>query len=84
MGNLFTRILFGARWILAPVYLGLSASLIDLAYKFLVELYEKVLNVAHYNNEEITLMPAITYQLRSERGIAFMMIYPVMKTLSRV
>lgn len=55
MGNLFTRILFVARWIMAPVYLGLSASLIVLAYKFFLELYEIVLNLAHYNNEEIIL-----------------------------
>ncbi|HCJ6653989.1 TPA: TIGR00645 family protein [Klebsiella oxytoca] len=55
MGNLFTRVLFGARWIMAPVYLGLSVSLIVLAYKFFVELYEIVLNVARYNNEEIIL-----------------------------
>lgn len=47
MGNLFTRILFGARWIIAPVYLGLSASLIVLAYKFFVELYEIMPNLAH-------------------------------------
>lgn len=55
MGNLFTQVLFGARWIMAPVYMGLSASLIVLVYKFFVELYEIVLNVAHYNNEEIIL-----------------------------
>ncbi|CAK9885686.1 MAG: hypothetical protein XXXJIFNMEKO3_02093 [Candidatus Erwinia impunctatus] len=55
MGNFFTRVLFGSRWIMAPVYLGLSISLIVLAYKFFVNLYEVILNIAHYNDEEIIL-----------------------------
>lgn len=55
METIFTRLLFGARWIMAPVYLGLSVSLIVLACKFFTELYELVLNAAHLNNEEIIL-----------------------------
>lgn len=84
MGNLFTRVLFGARWIMAPVYLGLSASLIVLAYKFFVELYKIVLNVAHYNSEEIilSLLSLIDFVLIG--GLLVMVIFfPVMKTLSR-
>lgn len=55
MGNIFTKVLFAARWIMAPVYLGLVTGLGILAYKFFVVLYEIVLNVTHYNNEQIIL-----------------------------
>lgn len=55
MGKIFTRILFATRWVMAPVYLGLSAGLIILAYKFFMELYTIILNASHYNNEELIL-----------------------------
>ncbi|TBL89875.1 TIGR00645 family protein [Hafnia alvei] len=55
MGKIFTRILFATRWVMAPVYLGLSAGLIILAYKFFIELYTIILNASHYNNEELIL-----------------------------
>ncbi|MFQ6251586.1 TIGR00645 family protein [Yersinia enterocolitica] len=55
MDSIFTKVLFAARWIMAPVYLGLATGLIILTYKFFMELYEIVLNVSHYSNEEIIL-----------------------------
>lgn len=84
MGNLFTRILFWARWIMAPVYLGLSACLILLAWKFFVVLYETVLNLAHYHNEEIILSLLSLIDFALIGGLLVMAIFPVMKTLSHV
>ncbi|MFV8798196.1 TIGR00645 family protein [Yersinia enterocolitica] len=55
MDSIFTKVLFAARWIMAPVYLGLATGLMILTYKFFMELYEIVLNVSHYSNEEIIL-----------------------------
>jgi len=42
----FERLLFATRWILAPVYLGLSLALLALAFKFFQELFHLLSQVA--------------------------------------
>jgi uncharacterized protein (TIGR00645 family) len=41
------RLFFGSRWLLAPVYLGLSAALVILGIQFFQELYHAFLLVLH-------------------------------------
>ena len=41
----FEKLLFAARWLLAPVYLGLGLALIALAVKFFQEAFHLILNV---------------------------------------
>ena len=55
LGTLIEYIIFGGRWILAPVYLGMLVTLGILAYKFLEELIVMVENAASSNMHEITL-----------------------------
>lgn len=55
LGTLLEYILFSGRWILAPVYLGMLATLVVLAYKFAEELIVMIENAAHANMHEITL-----------------------------
>ena len=38
MQNFIEKLIFGARWLLAPLYVGLIVVLIVLAYKFVVDL----------------------------------------------
>ncbi len=45
MQNVVERLIFAARWLLAPLYLGLVVVLIILAYKFVVDLITLVTHV---------------------------------------
>jgi uncharacterized protein (TIGR00645 family) len=55
MEKLFGKIMFSARWIMAPVYLGLAAGLFILAYKFFLELVALFIQVPYINNEQLIL-----------------------------
>jgi uncharacterized protein (TIGR00645 family) len=45
MEKTIEKLLFASRWILAPVYLGLSLALLALGIKFFMELYNLLLHV---------------------------------------
>jgi uncharacterized protein (TIGR00645 family) len=49
------RTLFASRWLLAPVYLGLSAALLVLAAKFFQELYHAFSHVLVWSEAEVVL-----------------------------
>jgi len=46
------RIFFASRWLVAPVYLGLSVALLVLGYQFFTELYHAIHHVLHPMNPE--------------------------------
>lgn len=49
------RTLFASRWLLAPVYLGLSVALLVLAAKFFQELYHTFTHVFSWTEAEVVL-----------------------------
>lgn len=51
----FAKIMFSARWIMAPVYLGLAAGLSILSYKFFIEFIELFRQAPCINNEQLIL-----------------------------
>ena len=53
--RLFERAIFGSRWLLAPFYLGLAASLVVLLVKFVVKAFELFVHAATAGGEEITV-----------------------------
>lgn len=55
LGTLIEYTLFSGRWILAPIYLGMLATLGVLGFKFAEELIVMVENAAHSNMHEVTL-----------------------------
>lgn len=55
MERLIERILFGSRWLLAPVYVGLSLSLVVLVIKFFAELVHSLTNVLAATEAEVVL-----------------------------
>ncbi|BEM45022.1 hypothetical protein SME13J_36410 [Serratia marcescens] len=55
MEKLFAKIMFSARWIMAPVYLGLAAGLFILAYKFFLEFMVLFKEAPYINNEQLIL-----------------------------
>jgi len=49
------RVLFGGRWLLAPLYVGLLLSLIPILYRFFIEFYHLMQDVAVLEMKDITL-----------------------------
>ena len=45
MEKTIEKLLFASRWILAPVYLGMSLALVALGIKFFIELYHLLSHV---------------------------------------
>ena len=53
--NYVERILFGGRWLLAPLYVGLLLSLIPILYRFFIEFIHLMQDVAILEMKDITL-----------------------------
>ncbi len=49
------RLIYSCRWLLAPIYLGMSIALIALAIKFFQELAHFVPNLLEMNDSDLTL-----------------------------
>jgi uncharacterized protein (TIGR00645 family) len=49
------RVLFGGRWLLAPLYVGLLLSLVPLIYRFFIEFLHLMQGIATLEMQEITL-----------------------------
>ena len=49
------RLLFASRWLLAPIYLGLSLALITLCVKFFAELYHSLSHVLVLSESDVVL-----------------------------
>jgi uncharacterized protein (TIGR00645 family) len=56
MEKTIEKLLFASRWILAPVYLGMSLALVALGIKFFQELYHLVTGVAFMAEADMVLM----------------------------
>lgn len=53
--NLLEILLFGGRWLLAPLYLGLLSTLIAIIYRFAIELYDLFKIMTKADLHELTL-----------------------------
>jgi uncharacterized protein (TIGR00645 family) len=53
--DLLERMIFGGRWLLAPLYLGLMLSLLPLLYRFFHNFYELMLHMGDNDMHHITL-----------------------------
>lgn len=50
-----SKVVFMSRWLLAPIYLGLSAVLVVYIYKFFRNLYELLNHISELSDKELTL-----------------------------
>lgn len=55
METLIERLLFASRWILAPVYLGLSFALLALGIKFFQEIYHVLSHIVSMSESDMVL-----------------------------
>ena len=56
MEKTIERLLFASRWILAPVYLGMSLALVALGIKFFMELYHLLTHVVGMAEADLVLV----------------------------
>ncbi len=56
MEKTIEKLLFASRWILAPVYLGMSLALVALGIKFFMELYHLLTDVFTMTESDMVLM----------------------------
>src|SRR5690606_12314404 len=56
MERTIERLLFASRWLLAPVYLGMSLALVALAIKFFMELYHLLSHVVEMAEADLVLL----------------------------
>jgi uncharacterized protein (TIGR00645 family) len=63
------RLFFASRWLLAPVYLGLSAALIILGIQFFQELYHAFLLVLHVDAGHVEAVGEAGKAVSGEAGI---------------
>jgi uncharacterized protein (TIGR00645 family) len=56
MEKTIERLLFASRWLLAPIYLGMSLALVALGIKFFSELYHLLSHVIEMAEQDVVLM----------------------------
>jgi uncharacterized protein (TIGR00645 family) len=56
MEKTIERLLFASRWLLAPIYLGMSLALVALGIKFFSELYHLLSHVVEMAEQDVVLM----------------------------
>lgn len=56
MERIVERVLFASRWILAPIYLGLSLALVALGIKFFMELFHLLVEVFTMTEADLVLI----------------------------
>ena len=56
MEKTIERLLFASRWLLAPIYVGMSLALVALGIKFFSELYHLLSHVVAMAEQDVVLM----------------------------
>ena len=56
MEKTIERLLFASRWILAPIYLGMSLALVALGIKFFMELFHLLSHVVELAESDLVLV----------------------------
>ena len=75
MEKLFESLLYSARWLLAPIYLGLSLVLIALLFEFFESATYLLLNVYSMNETEVTLKVLTLVDVALVGGLIVMVMY---------
>jgi uncharacterized protein (TIGR00645 family) len=69
------RMFFASRWLLAPVYLGLSVALVVLGIKFFEELYHAFTHVFEWEEAEVVLSLLALVDLSLVAGLIVMVMF---------
>jgi len=69
------QLLFSSRWLLAPIYLGLSLALLALGIKFFQELWHLLPNILHVPEQEVILVVLTLVDLSLVGGLLIMVMF---------
>jgi uncharacterized protein (TIGR00645 family) len=69
------RLFFASRWLLAPVYLGLSVALVVLGIKFFAELWHALTHVMSLSEAEVVLSLLALVDLSLVAGLIVMVMF---------
>jgi uncharacterized protein (TIGR00645 family) len=69
------RLFFASRWLLAPVYLGLSVALVVLGIKFFEELYHAFTHVTMWDEAQVVLSLLALVDLAMVAGLIVMVMF---------
>ncbi len=72
METFIERLIYRSRWVLAPIYLGLSLGVIALGIKFFEEIYHLLLHIFSYTEAEVILRILSLVDLAMVGGLLIM------------
>lgn len=72
---MFEKIFYGARWLLAPVFLGLSVAILALSLKFFEELYHVLPHVFELSEADLILSLLSMIDMALVGGLIVMVMY---------
>ena len=75
MESLFEKLFYSARWILAPLFLGLSLALLALALKFFQEVWHVLPHVFELSESDLTLSLLSMVDMGLVGGLIVMVMY---------
>ena len=75
MESLFEKLFYSARWILAPLFLGLSLALLALALKFFQEVWHVLLHVFELSESDLILSLLSMVDMGLVGGLIVMVMY---------
>lgn len=75
MEKLFENLLYASRWMLAPIYIGLSLALLVLGMKFFQEVFHILPHVFEYKEAEVVLVVLSLIDLALVGGLLIMVMF---------
>ena len=73
--KVFERILYSARWVLAPIYLGLSFALLALAIKFFQEIFHVLPHIFETSEMDLVLVVLSLIDISLVGGLLVMVMF---------
>lgn len=75
MEKLIERLIYQSRWLLAPIYLGLSFALLTLAVKFFIEIYHLLGHIMTISETDLILVVLTLIDLTMVGGLLVMVMF---------
>ncbi|MCB1686606.1 MAG: YqhA family protein, partial [Pseudomonadales bacterium] len=75
MENFIERSFYASRWLLAPIYLGLSLALVALGIKFFQEVFHLMPNILAVTESEMVLVVLALVDLSLVGGLIVMVMF---------
>ena len=75
MGSIIERTMYAARWLLAPIYIGLSLTLVALGIKFFQEVFHLIPHVLEMTEADVVLIVLSLIDIALVSGLIIMVMF---------